>query len=187
MSNSLSAARANRRIIINDASCLIDLHKVDLVVPMLGLPFDFHVALPVKGNELLSISISTSEWEDYEQRGMQAIDLTPAQVARAMDFRELHPALSPEDCFSLVLAQDCTDGLLLTGDAALRNIAEASYGLEAHGVLWVADRAAEAGLVGAEAICACLSAWRDDPSVRLPHHLLEARLAQFQSNIETVT
>lgn len=183
MSNSLSAARANRRIIINDASCLIDLHKVDLVAPMLGLPFDFHVALPVKGNELLSIS--ASEWEDYEQRGMQAIDLTPPQVARAMDFRELHPALSPEDCFSLVLAQDCTDGLLLTGDAALRNIAESSYGLEVHGVLWVADKTVEARLIGIEAICACLTAWRDDPTVRLPQQLVEARIAQFHARIET--
>ena len=36
------------RVVINDASCLIDLHKVDLVVSMLGPPYHFVVALPVR-------------------------------------------------------------------------------------------------------------------------------------------
>lgn len=57
----MSSARSKvssepRRIVINDASCLIDLNKVGLVEVMLQLPYRFVVALPVAHNELLDFT-----------------------------------------------------------------------------------------------------------------------------------
>ncbi|WP_157895526.1 type II toxin-antitoxin system VapC family toxin [Rhizobium sp. LCM 4573] len=178
MSNSPSVVLVNRRVVINDACCLIDLHKVGLIQPMLGLPFNFHVALPVRANELLSIS--AMEWASYERAGMQTIDLPGDQVATALSLREAHPTLSAEDCFSLVLARETRNGLLLTGDAALREVAEHTFGLEVHGVLWVADLIVEHGVLSKEHVCRCLEEWQEDPLVRLPHRQIAARITNWR-------
>ncbi len=185
MLNSQSVAHANRQVIINDASCLIDLHKVDLLSPMLALPYDFHVALPVRFNELLSIA--AEDWAHYERLGMQTIDLAPSQVGKALTLREMHPALSAEDCLSLVLAQETRGSLLLTGDAALREVAETTYRVEVHGVLWAADRLVENELISGKVICECLEKWDNDPLVRLPSHLIKSRIRRWREQVVAVT
>lgn len=168
----------NRRVIINDACCLIDLHKVGLIQPMLALPFDFHIALPVRRNELLSIS--DAEWAVYEAVGLQSIDMPGPQVLRAFQMREMHAELSAEDCFSLVLAQETPAGMLLTGDAALRRIAEQRYGVEVHGVLWVADHLVENSIIDGDTACRCLEQWQQDPLVRLPTQMITARIRRWK-------
>ncbi len=171
-------ALANRRVVINDACCLIDLHKVGLIQPMLALPFDFHVAFPVRYNELLSIA--PAEWAVYESIGIQTIDLPGVQVANAFTLREQHPELSAEDCFSLVLARETSNGLLLTGDAALRRVAAKTYGVEVHGVLWIADHLVEQCILEAEVMCRCLEQWEEDPLVRLPSQMIATRLRKWR-------
>jgi hypothetical protein len=83
--------------------------------------------------------------------------------------------LTARRLFSLVLAEDIKDAILLTGDAELCSVA-ISKGWEVHGVLWVADEIHRGGLVTAHKLIQCLTAWRDDPLVRLPSNLLYARL-----------
>lgn len=115
------ASSKGRRIVINDASCLIDLHKVNLVEVMLQLPYDFVVALPVAHNELLDFT--KKDWRRLASAGLVQVDLDPGQVGRAIALRSQNAKLTAEDCFSLVLAEDIVDSILLTGDAELRNIA----------------------------------------------------------------
>ncbi len=111
MSNArLKAKSGPRRVVINDASCLIDLHKVDLIEAMLRLPYDFTVALPVAKNELLNFS--QKDWERFSIAGLRQVDLTGEQVGRAIAIRSAHPKLSAEDCFSMVLTQDSSGGIL---------------------------------------------------------------------------
>lgn len=174
----MSSARSKgsskgRRIVINDASCLIDLHKVNLVEVMLQLPYDFVVALPVAHNELLDFT--RKDWRHLSSAGLVQVDLDPGQVGRAIALRSQNTKLTAEDCFSLVLADDIVDAILLTGDAELRNVAVAK-GREVHGVVWVTDEIHTSGLLTNRKLIECLNIWLNDPLVRLPAGLLEARL-----------
>ncbi|MGH6712325.1 MAG: type II toxin-antitoxin system VapC family toxin [Bradyrhizobium sp.] len=167
------ASSKGRRIVINDASCLIDLHKVNLVEVMLQLPYDFVVALPVAHNELLDFT--KKDWRRLASAGLVQVDLDPGQVGRAIALRSQNTKLTAEDCFSLVLAEDIVDSILLTGDAELRNIA-VGKGCEVHGVIWVTDEIQTGGLLTNRKLIDCLNAWLNDPLIRLPAGLLQARL-----------
>jgi predicted nucleic acid-binding protein len=164
------------RIVINDTSCLLDLHKVGLLLPMLQLPYEFQVALPVRENELLTISEEV--WAQLEQAGLLSVDLAPENVSDAMQLRAAHAPLSAEDCMSLALARAIGDAILLTGDMALRRISQ-QYAVEIHGVLWVVDELYRLALSDVPTLRACIESWRDDPHVRLPAHELTARLRRF--------
>lgn len=174
MSNERSKASSEgRRVVINDASCLIDLHKVNLVEAMLRLPCDFVVALPVAYNEVLDFT--AEDWACFSDAGLEKVDLDPGQVGRAIDHQSQNAKLSAEDCFSLVLAQDCKDSILLTGDAELRSVA-IEKGCEVHGVLWVADELHSRGLIAESELAEKLNIWLLDPLVRLPLDELNRRL-----------
>jgi predicted nucleic acid-binding protein len=174
MSSARSKASSEpRRIVINDASCLIDLNKVGLVEVMLQLPYRFVVALPVAHNELLDFT--DKDWKRLKGAGLEQIDLDPGQVGRAIAIQSVNARLSAEDCFSLVLAEDIKESILLTGDGRMRNVA-VNNGCEVRGVLWVTDEVHGRGLVTVPRLVQCLTAWRHDPLVRLPQVLLNARL-----------
>lgn len=173
MSSARSKASRNRRVVINDASCLIDLHKVGLVETMLQLPYSFVVALPVAHNEVLDFG--AWDWRRFSQAGLVQIDLDPGQVGRALAHRSQNAKLTAEDCFSLVLAEDDLESILLTGDAVLRSAA-IGKGCEVHGVLWVTDEIYRCGVLGDDRIAECLRAWLDDELVRLPAAQINIRL-----------
>ncbi|MCZ7620159.1 MAG: hypothetical protein M5U32_18315 [Myxococcota bacterium] len=71
--------------------------------------------------------------------GLEIRELPGESVARAArHFNEnRHPQLN--DCFALALAEDIDDCVLLTGDGALRRVAEEN-GVEVRGVLWIIDQ-----------------------------------------------
>lgn len=174
MSNSPSeAAQPSRRVVINDASCLIDLHKGCILREMLTLPHDFRVALPVRENEILSV---IPDWPQLEAAGLVVVDLAPDAVAEVFDLRSRHAGLSAEDCFSLVLARNLRGSLLLTGDRQLRLVAQ-SFQVQVHGALWVVDELIARAPHTKSALANCLSVWRDDPTVWLPAKDIDARLA----------
>lgn len=166
MSKPQSVARNNAlRIVINDASCLIDLHKGGILRAMLQLPYQFQVALPVRVNELLTIP--PEDWAFLAAGGLTTVDLPGEAVAEVEVLRTNHGALSAEDCFSLVLARRTQGSLLLTGDGALRRVATV-YKVPVHGVLWVVDELMRVGLSDPATLRACLENWRDDTMVWLP-------------------
>ena len=76
--------------------------------------------------------------------GVEICELSGAEVASVLELAREHFRPSRLDLFALVLARR-PGGLLLTGDADLRRVAE-SLGVEVHGVLWILDRLVDAAL-----------------------------------------
>ena len=151
-------------LVVNDASCLIDLRKGGLL-PVLGnLPYRLVVPLPVRESEILDFS--DAHWRTLDAAGMITHDLTPDEVALALALKARHPALSANDCFCYVTA-DIHAGILLTGDRQLRNVAT-DNGLRVHGVLWIIDELHAARACPACVLARALRAWQSDHTVFLP-------------------
>lgn len=160
-------------VVVNDASCLIDLRKGRLLHLMLELSHRFVVPLPIKHSELLDFS--EQEWLLLNDKGLEVFDLPSSRVAESFEVKAAFPRLSANDCFCVVTTRCFDDGMLLTGDALLRRVAS-EEGLEVHGVLWIIDELIEAGVCDKEALISALNIWRDDPSVFLPEKLIKERL-----------
>ena len=159
-------------VIVNDASCLIDLRKGGLLGVLCNLPHQLIVPLPVRASEVLDFS--DQQWRHLDDHGMITHDLTSAEVAQAFALKENHRALSANDCFCLVTALT-NRGILLTGDALLRGVAT-EKGLRVHGVLWVIDELAVAEACATSLLVEALRAWQSDSTVFLPQHEISKRL-----------
>ena len=99
--------------------------------------YAFQVALPLVKDELLAFS--AIEIAELEALGLEVVDLTAAQVGRALALRSSRPTLSAHDCFTISLAESQPGAMILTGDQALRTQSQA-LNIEVHGVLWVGDQ-----------------------------------------------
>lgn len=137
-------------LLVNDANILIDLLKIDLVEEFFELEYGFHVADLVIDNEVLEenatqleLLISSGQLTRHRFSSEELGEILTL-------FNELM-RLSVPDCSCLFLARKL-DAVLLTGDAALRRVAE-QEAIEVHGILWVLDELAAMGrLTKAEAV-----------------------------------
>ena len=159
-------------VIVNDASCLIDLRKGGLLTVVCDLPYRFIVPLPVRESEVLDFS--NRQWRQLDDSGMVTHDLTPNEVAQALALKGRHPGLSANDCFCLVTAL-VHPGILLTGDALLRRVATGT-GLRVHGVLWIVDELDAAARCARSLLTQALKAWQNDDTVFLPENEISRRL-----------
>ena len=159
-------------VIVNDASCLIDLRKGGLLQVVCDLPYRLVIPLPVRASEVLDLS--EAEWQALDDAGLITHDLTPEEVGQAFTLKGRHAGLSANDCFCLVTAR-VYPGILLTGDALLRKAAAAN-GLQVHGVLWVVDELEAAAVCSRSFLSRALKAWQSDDRVFLPQHEVSARL-----------
>lgn len=108
-------------------------------------------------------------------------ELINARVAYVSVSRASHEAqISIHDAFAFVLAETHPGCILLTGDSALRTLAERSR-IEVHGILWVCDQFFEGRLSTAKQLHTALSKLATDSSVRLPKRELAAYLRRFQA------
>ena len=165
------------RVIVNDASCLIDLRKGRLLHVLCALPYEFIVPLPVRASEILDFT--PQEWALLDGSGMATYDLPPAQVGQAFDIKKRNGRLSANDCFCIVTAQVHEDAILLTGDRLLRRVAEEN-GIDAHGVLWVVDQLLRERLCDPKLLETTLTLWRDDKAVFLPNQLIDNLLRRVR-------
>jgi len=163
-------------VVVNDASCLIDLRKAQLLHLLVRLPYRLVIPLPVRESEL--IRFTPQEWAVLDA-GIAIFDLPPERVAEAFSVKATFPTLSANDCFCLVTTRCHEDAILLTGDGLLRGVA-ADDGRRVHGVLWVVDELKRLTLCGDDILAAALELWLDDPTVRLPQLQLARRLALFR-------
>ena len=163
-------------VIINDASCLIDLRKGRLLHVMLKLPYRFVVPFPIRQSELLEFT--PQEWQLLTDGGMEIFDLSPTLVSEAIQVKAAFPRLSANDCFCVVATRCHENGILLTGDSLLRRVASAE-GLEVHGVLWIVDELMKTNACDHELLASALAIWRDDLSVFLPPKLIAERLRRL--------
>ena len=61
-------------VIVNDASCLIDLRKGGLLGVVCDLPYRFVIPLPVRASEVLDLS--EAEWQALDEAGVITHDLS---------------------------------------------------------------------------------------------------------------
>lgn len=164
-------------IVVNDASCLIDLRRGQLLHVLLRLPYRFIVPLPIRMEELLDFT--PQEWRILEDGGLTTYNLSGEEVAQVFAIKREHSGLSANDCFALVTATCQENGILLTGDANLRKVAVARN-VRVHGVLWIIDELRAAGACEADLLISALELWRDDRAVFLPLTEIENRLRHLR-------
>ncbi len=164
-------------IIVNDASCLIDLCKGDLLAALCELPYRIVAPLPVRKSEVHNLS--DSQWRVLSDAGMITHDLTPKEINKALLLKRHHPGLSAKDSFCFVVAQAYA-GILLTGDALLRRVALAD-GLSVHGVLWIIDKLDSAGICPRSLLIQALKVWQEDITVFLPKPEISVRLERLSA------
>lgn len=162
-------------VVVNDASCLIDLRKARLLHMLVRLPYRLVIPLPVRASEL--IKFTPQEWALLDA-SMEVFDLPPDLIAEALVIRAKFPGLSANDCFCLATTRHHNKAILLTGDRLLREVAS-SDGRRVHGVLWVVDELARLDLCPRDMLAMALEQWRDDATVRLPDQELTRRLRQL--------
>jgi len=119
------------KIVINDANILIDFCKLELLAEFFLLSYEFRVP-QVVWNELNPSH--QRQLAEYVDAGKLLID-DNLILSHVFDLKNQHQKLSFPDCAALILAIDY-GALLLTGDKALRGLAEA-FKVEFHGHIWV--------------------------------------------------
>jgi len=164
------------RIIVSDSSCLIDLRKASLLDPFLRLPHEILIPNTLFEDELLKFT--GAQKRDLVRGGLKVVDLPGERVLRAQEVIRNTPRLSIHDGFAFALAESCEGCILLTGDSALRTLAEANN-LEVHGVLWVVGEIHGKKLGTAAALHAALLVLSDDGAARLPRKELAVLIKRF--------
>jgi len=152
------------RILISDTSCLIDLRKAFLLEAFVKLPYDLVIPDVLLEQEL--VNFSTVEKELLEKE-LRILSLSGEGVARVQSVNRDYPALTLNDCFAFVLAEQTSNCILMTGDRRLRDLATIS-GIEVHGVLWGIDEMYNVKSATASQLYSALLVFKADSTVRLP-------------------
>ena len=123
-----------------DSSVAFDLINGRLVLETQSLPFVFGVP-----DIIFEEEFNKTAKEEFSKLNLVVIEFDGNQVAEVYSLKATYNRPSLADLFALVGAKD-KQGVLLTGDNALRAIAE-EYGLSVHGTLWVLDELVQRKLV----------------------------------------
>ena len=164
-------------VVVSDTSVLIDLERGCLLEAAFRQPFAF--AVP---DLLYEQELKAREGSRLRELGLQIAQLDGDGVAKAVEYRKQVPALSLPDCFALALAVR-GNWTLLTGDAKLRRLAEASR-VECHGLLWLLDEMLAAGAATSRTLHDGLRAVSEHPRCRLPKAEVRDRLDLFARSPE---
>jgi len=122
-------------IVVNDASILIDLMKVDLSDEFFRLPFKMHTT------DLVSAEITDENATRFQQyikkKKIQIRSFSDKELEEALKIQADNPTLSLEDCSCFWLCRQLS-ATLLTSDGKLRRSAS-EKDIPVHGILWVFD------------------------------------------------
>lgn len=159
--------------LIADSSCVIDLHKVGLLLPLFELPYAIVMPQALLDDEL--IQLTDDEKRELIYRGLQTRHLDAPGLLQAERYFDRFPALAWNDCLALRMAEEIETAILLTGDSLLRRIAT-DKAIEVHGVIWALDEMDRLGVVERAGLAVAVEALLDDPLVFLPDEELLRRL-----------
>lgn len=165
------------RVLVSDASILIELAKWSLLEALFELPFEFAVPDALFEDEL--IDLGEVDRDRLMALGLRVESLDAEGMARAVAYQTARPKLTIHDCLAVTLAV-INDWPLLTGDRRMRTLAD-EENVEAHGVLWVIDQFAEHRVVRRTTLAKALRGMLDDPRTRLPHAEINKRLALYSA------
>ena len=165
------------RVLISDTSILVDLERGNLLEAAFRLQVDF--AVP---DLLFEQELKDTNGPELCDLGLLIQELDGQGVTRAFGYRDAEPLLSLADAFALSLAKE-HDTTLLTGDAALRKLAEQET-VDCHGLLWLLDRMFEAdGIVLPEQLVKGLTEIMAHERCRLPKKEVLVRLKRYAEAI----
>jgi predicted nucleic acid-binding protein len=160
------------RLLVSDTSVLIDLERGNLLQTTFKLPTP--LAVP---DVLYERELRATNGELLIMLGLQVLTLDDVGVSLAQAFVGRSRGLSVPDAFALALAKR-GGHVLVCGDRALKELADAES-VECHGLLWILDQIAEAGLLPARRIRSALETIASHPRCRLPKDLIAGYLAKF--------
>lgn len=163
--------------LVADSSCVIDLHKVGLLLPLFELPYTIVMPQSLLDDEL--IRLTGDGKRDMIDRGLRARHLDAAGLVQAERYFDLYPALAWKDCLALRMAEETEAAILLTGDRLLRRIAT-EKDINVHGVIWALDEMYRLSVVEPTRLARAIRAWIDDPLVFLPDRVLRQRLYRLR-------
>ncbi|MBM3359301.1 MAG: hypothetical protein FJY54_16445 [Betaproteobacteria bacterium] len=170
------------RIVVSDASCLIDLRKVSLLEAFLRLPYECLIPDTLFDEELLKFT--EAQKKSLLRGGLKVVELPGPGVLRAREIVRDFPHLSIHDGFAFALAESRPGCILLTGDGPLRAFARRRK-IEVHGVLWVIDELHDHRVSPMGSLHAALRTMASDPTVRLPVNELAAYLKRYSGGQAT--
>jgi hypothetical protein len=124
-------------VLVSDTSVLIDLERAGLHERVFSLGHRFAVPDLIYVEEL-----SDREGPAWCARGLEVIELTSDEAATAQHHFATLDTISLADAFAFALAWHRT-WTLLTGDSALRSLAE-THRVDRHGFLWIVELLVEA-------------------------------------------
>jgi predicted nucleic acid-binding protein len=121
------------KIVVNDASILIDLLKIDLLDEFFCLPLEMHTT------DLVSSEIkdeSTKRFQKYiEKKMINIYSFSDKEWAEVVYIKTENPPLSMADCSCFWLCKQLS-ATLLTSDGKLRSSAS-KENIPVHGILWL--------------------------------------------------
>lgn len=153
---------------VTDTNVWIDLRVGNLLDNVFEL--DARWLIP----DLVGQELGTKRKELLVEWGLEVRSLTGDEVEAVIRLNETYSAPSRTDIATLVVAR-VEDGILVTGDGALRDAAD-EEDIEVHGTLWVVDALVDTGTVeppeAARALQLMMEADRRLPEDEV-HHRLE--------------
>jgi predicted nucleic acid-binding protein len=161
-------------VLVSDTSVVVDLERGELLDQVFQLAHKF--AVP---DLLFERELAGALGQRLIALGLRVEALSGDEVAAAARLARTERALSAPDAFAFAIAQSRT-WTLLTGDGALRRVAEAE-GLETHGVLWVMDELEREAGLARHMLHDALSAIAAHPRCRLPRAEVGRRLARYRA------
>jgi predicted nucleic acid-binding protein len=166
------------KIVIQDASVLIDLADCDLLDAWFGLGFDLRTTSLVwrevnRRNQKLKL-------KRYVDAGCFVIEAVGAEALTAIVQLQAGGAsrITLEDASTLFVAEKLKS-ILLTGDKRLRQHAE-ERGIETHGLLWVLDMLVNRGALLPGVAADRLAKLMERGTSRLPVQECESRMRKWR-------
>jgi len=126
--------------------------------------------------DLVGRELGTERKELLVECGLEVRSLTGDEVEAVIQLNDTYSAPSRTDMATLIVAR-AENGILVTGDAALRDAAEAE-GIEVHGTLWVVDALVDTGTVAPPEAARALQLMREADR-RLPGDEVRQRVDEW--------
>jgi|APSaa5957512622_1039677.scaffolds.fasta_scaffold191729_1 predicted nucleic acid-binding protein len=145
---------------ISDANVIIDIEKGELTSALFSLSnMSFFVPDVLFEKELYE------KHSHLKERGLNLCKLSGDSVAEVFKLAQQHGKVSSLDLFALQLAIE-KSAILLTGDKALRKVAE-KYKVECHGTLWLVELMVKQRIIK-QTVAANAYKMMEDAGSRLP-------------------
>lgn len=161
-------------VCVTDANIWIDIHNADLLDAVFELEHTWRTPDIIVRDEVLTVDRSL-----LVELGLDVRTLSGEELNQIAALNGRYPNPSPKDLAVLVVA-DADDGIVVTGDGALRDAAEAE-GATVHGVLWVLDQLVDQNIIKPSRAAAALDAMIQQGS-RLPEEHVQDRLRRWQAS-----